>query len=200
MIEVSTSHDARCMCHEVKQEILCKSLPKVMAAMKPEDEITIEFHNKFTTSLLEIMENCRQDKKPIYPCVLEALSKMMPLLSRDGLRRYAYILIFHFDSILRAEKSDDLLLSLTIGSVGDFFFTLKIDSLPYLDAMAKLLLNRKEMTVAIRSQCVAALGKIASAIGDQRFVPYLPSTVKLLQESSDLVTPSDWTVILSFLF
>ena len=79
---------------------------------------------------------------------------MMQLFRRDGLKRHAYILFSHFDSILRAEKSDDLLLSLTIGSVGDFFFTLKMDSIPYLDALIKLLLNRKEMKVAIRSQCV----------------------------------------------
>ena len=75
-----------------------------------------------------------------------------------------------------------------------------MDSIPYLDALIKLLLNRKEMKVAIRSQCVAALGKITTAVGDQRFVPYRPATLQLLQESADLVTPSDCTVSLSFLY
>ena len=202
MIEFSTAHDSECDCHEVKQRILCLSLPKVMKAMKPEDNTTTQFQDQFTSSLLEIIENRRQDNKPIYLCVLKALSEMMLLLGCDSLKRYAYILVFHFDSILSAKgtatetNTSDEMLSLTIISIGNFFYTLKLDSTPYLDAMMKLLVNLKEMAVKVRSQCIATLGKIAAAVGNQRFIPYLPVTLLLLQDSSNLAATISSTVSL----
>ena len=192
MIERSTSHHAACICHEVTQEILCSSLPDVMKAMKVGEKETIEFHNQFTTCLLEILENCCRDKKPVDKSVLKALSKMMPLLGRDGLKRFTYILVFHIDSILRlptseeAEKSTLIIISL----IGDLFITLKSDASPYLNNMMKLLLDRKELTLPARIACVSALGKTAAGVGE-RFHPYLSDVLQLLQETSEFVSTSD---------
>jgi hypothetical protein len=166
-----------------------------MKALKPGENETIQFHNQFTTCLLEMLENCRQDKKPVQKCILEALSKMMPLLGRAGLKRYAYILVFHFYSILiRASKSESAtdksnqISSLTMDLIGDLFTILKSDSAIYLKNTIKLLLDLKGISVQVRSHCVAALGKVAAAVGDNQFEPYLPAVLLFLHESSELTT------------
>jgi len=192
MIEISTSHDSGCNCHEVPQDILCESLPKVMKALRAGEKETIEFHDQFVTCLFEIIENRRQDKHPVDKCVLKALSKMIPLLGCSGLKRYAYILVFHIDSILREPDSEDEADSsstqITISLIGDLFTALQSDAFPYLNNMMKLLLDRKEMTLPIRIDCVSALGKVAAAVGENGFSRFLFDVLQFLQESSELVT------------
>ena len=195
MIDVSTSHDSGCRCHEGTQGQLCIGLPKVMKALKAGEKATIEFHDQFTTCLMEIIENRHQDQKPVDTCVLEALSEMMPLLGRAGLQRYAYILVFHIDSILREPASEDEADSsstqITISLIGDLFTALQSDASPYLNSMMKLLLDRKEMTLPIRIECVSALGKVAAAVGENGFFRFLFDVLQFLQESSELVATSN---------
>lgn len=181
----------------------CKYLPDVMQSMKPGDKIAVQHQHEFTSRLLQILEICQQHNKPIGPFVLEALSKMMPLLGRNGVKRYSYILIFHLSSILRAKTTTetDQILYLSIGLVGDLFLTLKSDSssLFYLDGflpLVELLLNREEMNVEVRSHCIVSLRKIATVLGVQRFLPYLPATLQLLHESSNIIPPD--TVAVSY--
>ena len=203
MIDVSTSHDSGCRCHEGTQGQLCIGLPKVMKALKAGEKATIEFHDQFTTCLMEIIENRHQDKKPVDTCVLEALSEMMPLLGRAGLQRYAYILVFHIDSVLREPASDDesnsssTQIKITIHLIGDLFTTLKTYAAPYLNQMMKLLLDIKGMSIPVRIECVSALGKVAAAVGGNCFHPYLGDVLQFLQESSELVAAP---IVIYYLF
>lgn len=192
--KLAVCEDTACKCIIRSQKTLYDRLPKLAKALKSGEETAINIRHQLTVCLLGIIEDCCRKKDPVDKTFLVALSEMLPLVCRNCIKPYTEFLFSYFELILTEPTAMDLsteqskILPIIIRVIGDLFFTLKSNVFPYLKSTMKLLFDFEEMSLEFRTECVAALGKIAAAVGGERFYSFMPSVMQLLQDSFNLAT------------
>ena len=203
MIELSDFHKSECDCHEHIQQLICEALPQVMKALKPGDTTTVHLHNKFFTCLLDILQRCHRNEKGgrARKDALVALSDTIPLLSQE-LKRHISCLVACLKSSLRSQNADrenaEEILRITVELIGSFFeFAESNAAAPHFKSLMASLLARmedKKITLKVRAEFINAIGKLAEAVGRQRLHPYIPTVLRHLNVSTDMIATTTFNV------